>query len=41
MKPEKHVAAGTEEGVLATAKESMDIHRAYFGGMAMAMNQLS
>jgi len=38
---EKHVAAGQEEGVLATAKESMDIHRAYFGGMAMAMNQLS
>jgi len=38
---EKHVAPGAEQDVLATAKESMDIHRAYFGGMAMAMNQLS
>ena len=38
---EKHVAPGAEQGVIATAKESMDIHRAYFGGMAMAMSQLS
>ena len=38
---EKHVAQAGETGVLATAKESMDIHRAYFGGMAMAMNQLA
>jgi len=25
--------------VLTTAKESMDIHRAYFGGMAQAMEK--
>jgi hypothetical protein len=25
--------------VLITAKESMDIHRAYFGGMAQAMSK--
>src|SRR5690242_3100234 len=37
---EKYVAPGGESGVLATAKESMDIHRAYFGGMVMAMNHL-
>ncbi|MFQ5539559.1 MAG: iron-containing redox enzyme family protein [Candidatus Binatia bacterium] len=38
---ERFVSPGGEEGVLKTAKESMDIHRAYFGGMAMAMAQLS
>ena len=38
---EKYVPAGAEEGVLKTAKESMDIHRAYFGGMAQAMSRLS
>ena len=30
---EKYVSPGRERDVLATAKESMDIHRAYFGGM--------
>lgn len=34
---EKYVPPGNEQGVLATAKESMDIHRAYFGGMAATM----
>jgi pyrroloquinoline quinone (PQQ) biosynthesis protein C len=34
---EKYVAPGREQDVLTTAKESMDIHRAYFGGMAQAM----
>ena len=34
---EKYVAPGREQDVLNTAKESMDIHRAYFGGMAQAM----
>ncbi len=38
---ERYVPPGGEEGVLKTAKESMDIHRAYFGGMAMAMAQMS
>ncbi|MCZ6451745.1 MAG: iron-containing redox enzyme family protein, partial [Deltaproteobacteria bacterium] len=38
---ERYVPTGGEEGVLKTAKESMDIHRAYFGGMAMAMARLS
>ncbi len=38
---EKYVPPGGEEGVLKTAKESMEIHRAYFGGMAMAMAQKS
>ncbi len=38
---ERYVPTGGEEGVLKTAKESMDIHRAYFGGMAMAMAQMS
>ena len=37
---EKYVAPENEQGVLATAKESMDIHRAYFGGMAAAMARL-
>ena len=38
---ERYVPPGGEEGVLKTAKESMEIHRAYFGGMAMAMAQKS
>lgn len=37
---EKYVPPENEQGVLATAKESMDIHRAYFGGMAAAMARL-
>jgi len=37
---EQYVAAGAEQAVFATAKESMDLHRAYFGGMAMAMGQI-
>jgi pyrroloquinoline quinone (PQQ) biosynthesis protein C len=36
---EKHVIAGREQDVIATAKESMDIHRAYFGDMAQAMEK--
>ena len=36
---ERHVAPGREQDVLETAKESMDLHRAYFGGMAHAMSQ--
>lgn len=38
---ERLVPEGAEEGVLSTARESMDIHRAYFGGMAAAMARLS
>ncbi len=38
---ERYVPPGAEEGVLKTARESMDLHRAYFGGMAMAMERLS
>jgi hypothetical protein len=38
---ERYVPPGSEKGVLETAKESMDIHRAYFGGMAMAMGMIS
>ena len=38
---ERHVSPENERAVLGTAKESMDIHRAYFGGMAMAMAQMS
>jgi pyrroloquinoline quinone (PQQ) biosynthesis protein C len=38
---ERHVPPGAEDGVLQTAKESMDIHRVYFGGMTMAMGQMS
>jgi pyrroloquinoline quinone (PQQ) biosynthesis protein C len=37
---ERFVPEGTEEGVLRTARESMEIHRAYFGGMAAAMARL-
>ena len=36
---EKYVAPGREQDVIHTAKESMDIHRAYFGGMAHAMSR--
>ncbi|HET9550508.1 MAG TPA: iron-containing redox enzyme family protein [Candidatus Binatia bacterium] len=38
---EKYVTPGREQEVLDTAKESMDLHRAYFGGMAHAMSQAS
>lgn len=38
---ERFVPAGAEESLLKTARESMDIHRAYFGGMAAAMARLS
>lgn len=38
---ERYVSPGSEKCVLDTAKESMDIHRAYFGGMAMAMGLMS
>jgi pyrroloquinoline quinone (PQQ) biosynthesis protein C len=38
---EKYVAPGREKDVIDTAKESMDLHRAYFGGMAHAMSQAS
>jgi pyrroloquinoline quinone (PQQ) biosynthesis protein C len=38
---EKYVAPGREKDVLSTAKESMDLHRAYFGGMAHAMSKVS
>jgi len=38
---EQHVVAGREQDIIETAKESMDLHRAYFGGMAHAMSQAS
>ncbi|MGH7845443.1 MAG: iron-containing redox enzyme family protein [Candidatus Binatia bacterium] len=38
---EGHVTPGGEAAVFQTAKESMDLHRAYFGGMALAMSQIS
>jgi hypothetical protein len=38
---EKYVEAGREKDVLHTAKESMDLHRAYFGGMANAMAKVN
>ncbi len=38
---EKFVPPDEEQKVIDTAKESMDIHRAYFGGMAAAMDRLS
>jgi pyrroloquinoline quinone (PQQ) biosynthesis protein C len=38
---ERYVSPGAEEAVLQTARESMDLHRAYFGGMALAMAQTS
>jgi pyrroloquinoline quinone (PQQ) biosynthesis protein C len=34
---ERYVAPGRENDVIETAKESMDLHRVYFGGMAQAM----
>ena len=37
---ERFVPEGAVDGVLNTARESMDIHRAYFGGMAAAMGRL-
>ena len=38
---EKYVVPGREQDVLATATDSMDIHRVYFGGMAQAMERAS
>ena len=38
---EQYVEPGREKDVLNTAKESMEIHRAYFGGMAQAMERAS
>ena len=38
---ERYVSPGNEQAVLRTAKESMDLHRAYFGGMAAAMTRIS
>jgi hypothetical protein len=38
---ETYVAREREPDVLATATDSMDIHRVYFGGMAQAMKRLS
>ena len=38
---ERYVPKDGEDGVLRTARESMDLHRAYFGGMATAMARLS
>jgi hypothetical protein len=38
---EKYVAPEREQDVLATAADSMDIHRVYFGGMAQAMERVS
>ena len=36
---ERYVVPGREQDVLTTATESMDIHRAYFGGVAQAMDK--
>jgi pyrroloquinoline quinone (PQQ) biosynthesis protein C len=36
---ERYVAPGREKDVLDTARESMDLHRVYFGGMAHAMSK--
>ncbi len=38
---ERYVPPGEEQRVLDTAKESMDIHRAYFGGMVTTMARMS
>jgi hypothetical protein len=38
---EKYVAREREPDVLATATDSMDIHRVYFAGMAQAMERVS
>lgn len=37
---ERYVPAGEEENVLRTAKESFDMLRAYFGGMAMVFARM-
>ena len=37
---ERYVPKGGEDGVLNTARESMELHRAYFGGMATAMARM-
>lgn len=37
---ERHIPAGVEEAALRTAKESYDIFRAYFEGLATAMARL-
>jgi pyrroloquinoline quinone (PQQ) biosynthesis protein C len=37
---ERHVSHGSEEAVLNAASESMEIHRAFFGGMAATMARL-
>jgi hypothetical protein len=37
---EKYVAAHEESKVLSTAKESFEIMRAYFGGMATTLSRL-
>ncbi len=36
---EKNVAPGRAQDVVTSAKESMDIQRAYFGSMAQAMEK--
>jgi pyrroloquinoline quinone (PQQ) biosynthesis protein C len=36
---EKYVVPEREQDVVTTAQDSMDIHRAYFGGMARAMEK--
>lgn len=38
---ERFVPKDAEESLLRTARDSMDLHRAYFGGMASAMARLS
>jgi hypothetical protein len=38
---EQYVTPGREQDVIDTARESMNLHRAYFGGMAHAMSQAS
>lgn len=37
---ERFVPKDSEQGLLATARDSMDLHRAYFGGMAAAMARI-
>jgi hypothetical protein len=37
---EKYVLPGREQDVIATAADSMDVHRVYFSGMAQAMERL-
>ncbi|MEE8074827.1 MAG: hypothetical protein V3T60_04315 [Candidatus Binatia bacterium] len=38
---ERYVPPEAEQSLLDTASESMDLHRAYFGGIAAAMDRLS